>query len=362
MILAGEPMTATKEIPVTDISAYASSLREFVEGICTSPAFCNSPKSCEFLRHIVERTLCDDVASLKERLIGMTLLGRDAGYDTGSDAGVRVRAKEVRKRLLKYNTTLATEARLILDLPVGSYVPRFFEVSTFDAEVVPDTAAVGWPEITVPLQPLPLQYLATPTLAALFLCIICIRWQIAQEHPFTTFWQGVFGDHHAVLYLPDSQNAEGQQAVGFQEVEAATALSNLAGEFHANLNLAQTESHTAMPGEVVLSVGSAATHGMGQNLRSDDSLPSGVLAPDDRAAWLTVINGDQRKVHIGGTDPAAVRALVDQLCKRDTFPEGLEGSLQNGTTTELVMLMPPHAGINVYHKSLPPDPSSVGTQ
>src|ERR1700721_49449 len=155
-------MTATKEIPVTDISAYASSLREFVEGICTSPAFCNSPKSCEFLRHIVERTLCDDVASLKERLIGMTLLGREAGYDTGSDAGVRVRAKEVRKRLLKYNTTLATEARLILDLPVGSYVPRFFEVSTFDAEIVPDTAAVGWPEKTAPFTPLPFQYLLTP--------------------------------------------------------------------------------------------------------------------------------------------------------------------------------------------------------
>lgn len=51
---------------------------------------------------VLDRTLHGNVDELKERLIGIALLGREACYDTGSDAGVRVRANDVRKRLAAY--------------------------------------------------------------------------------------------------------------------------------------------------------------------------------------------------------------------------------------------------------------------
>ena len=56
--------------------------------VCDSAPFKTSPRSCEFLRHIVHRSIAGEVDELKERLIGMSLLGREATYDTGSDADV----------------------------------------------------------------------------------------------------------------------------------------------------------------------------------------------------------------------------------------------------------------------------------
>jgi hypothetical protein len=96
-------MQSYTEIPLSERTQYATNFREALQAVCESPAFRTSPKSCEFLRHIVHRALSGDADELKERLIGMSLLGRAATYDTGSDAGVRVRANDVRKRLAVHN-------------------------------------------------------------------------------------------------------------------------------------------------------------------------------------------------------------------------------------------------------------------
>ena len=88
-----------EEIQLGELSRFASELKAAVEVICKSPPFRTSAKSCQFLRHIVQHTLEGNVDELKERLIGIVLLGRETTYDTGSDAGVRVRANDVRKRL-----------------------------------------------------------------------------------------------------------------------------------------------------------------------------------------------------------------------------------------------------------------------
>jgi hypothetical protein len=70
--------------------------------ILESPFFRSSRRSCEFLRHVVETALKGRADSLKERAIGIEILGRDVSYDPGSDAAVRVRANDVRKRLGSY--------------------------------------------------------------------------------------------------------------------------------------------------------------------------------------------------------------------------------------------------------------------
>src|SRR3984957_11528297 len=96
-------MKSYTQIPLSELTQYTTDFREALQAVCESPAFKSSPKSCEFLRYIVHHALSGDTDELKERLIGMSLLGREASYDTGSDAGVRVRANDVRKRLAAYN-------------------------------------------------------------------------------------------------------------------------------------------------------------------------------------------------------------------------------------------------------------------
>ncbi len=95
-----------------------------LERVCGSVHFRTSKRSCEFLRYVVRVTLDGRTDSLKERSIGIDLLGRDASYDPSSDATVRVRANEVRKRLVSYYGSAAAVGVRIL-LPTGSYVPQF---------------------------------------------------------------------------------------------------------------------------------------------------------------------------------------------------------------------------------------------
>lgn len=76
------------------------------------------------------------------------------------------------------------------------------------------------------------------------------------------------------------------------------------------------------------------------------------LALAHHAALLTITNGAQRSIRIDGTDDAAIGSLIQMLCQRDTFPEELADSLQNGTVTQVVFPMTPHAEMMVFHEPL----------
>ncbi|MGD0443865.1 MAG: hypothetical protein ABSA39_08010 [Edaphobacter sp.] len=312
------------------------------------------------MRHIVHRALNGNTDELKERLIGMSLLGREATYDTGSDAGVRVRANDVRKRLTAYNAKEIRVGRFAFDLPSGSYVPLFFRQATLSLEAeacdqnTSDQAVRYETEV-----PLTLQRLAAPTVIALFLCVICLRWQIAQEHPFTTFWQHVFQGHNVRLYLPPAENTGGLQLVAMQEIQATAPLLNLAGQFHSQLNL--TGDTTAREGEILISIGapseSKSSRAMTDDLSPPDASRLTVIETADgrkifdrtaskiypehggQAALLTISNGPIRSIHIDGTDDASIKSLVRLLCERDTFPEGLADGLADGTTSQVVFPM-----------------------
>jgi TolB-like protein len=59
-------------------------------------------------------------------MIGAEMFGRPVSYDTGSDSVVRVRASEVRKKLAQYYSESSQEKPEVrIELPSGSYVPRF---------------------------------------------------------------------------------------------------------------------------------------------------------------------------------------------------------------------------------------------
>jgi hypothetical protein len=99
-----------------------------MERVLGSREFSASERSCALLRYLVESALDGSGHQLKERTIGADLFGRDAAYDTGKDAIVRVSANGVRKRLLAHyaKAGLAREpGRVQISLPAGSYMLEF---------------------------------------------------------------------------------------------------------------------------------------------------------------------------------------------------------------------------------------------
>ena len=367
-----------EEIEPADFAGYMPELQDALEAICKSLPFSTSPKSCEFLRHIVLHTLGGDADELKERLIGMALLGRKATYDTGSDAGVRVRANDVRKRLNAYNAAGEGGILFTLDLPAGSYIPRFFRFAPVSdpSQALNEKADSESPRFD-PLPPISLQALAIPTLVALFLCTVFMRWQLAQEHPFTAFWQSALDSHRALLYLPPTASDGGRELISINRMEASAPLLSLAGQFHTRFTLTRSPAPsvssddifvTMEPTSVEADVPGSTSASPAPRFPTDrlviENTPGGRQIVDrgtesqrlnipGRAALLTITNGARRSIQIDGTDDAAVSSMVVRLCERDSFPQDLTDSFEAGTITQAVFPMAVQADVIVLHEPMP---------
>jgi hypothetical protein len=103
----------------------ATSIREELDRILSSPEFRTSKRSQDFLKYVVEHALAGRTEMLKERSIGIEVFGRSTDYDPGEDATVRVKAGEVRKRLGLYYAEQGVHDPLRIELPLGTYVPEF---------------------------------------------------------------------------------------------------------------------------------------------------------------------------------------------------------------------------------------------
>jgi hypothetical protein len=93
-----------------------------LRGVLESSSF-NSSKQCQtLLRYLVEQSGQTKEESLKERVIGMEVFGRQPDYNTGDDPIVRARVGEVRKRLAQYYLSEeGSRAKVQIAIPSGSY-------------------------------------------------------------------------------------------------------------------------------------------------------------------------------------------------------------------------------------------------
>ncbi len=107
------------------LSLEPEAIRFQLAQILASPEFRASQRCQEFLRFVVEQSLAGHAGVLKERTIGVEAFGRAADYETNLDGVVRIKASEVRKRLSLYYAGSGKAAKVVIDLPVGSYVPNF---------------------------------------------------------------------------------------------------------------------------------------------------------------------------------------------------------------------------------------------
>jgi len=116
-----------KEANGSSSAPSAAVVREQLKRLLAHPLFMNSKRYPVLLAYTVEQTLLGHANELKERTIGVEAFGREPSYDVNLDPVVRTTAAEVRKRLIQYYYNTDHAGELIIELPLGSYVPSFRE-------------------------------------------------------------------------------------------------------------------------------------------------------------------------------------------------------------------------------------------
>jgi hypothetical protein len=111
------------------LTSNAALVREQVNRLLAHPLFTNSKRYPVLLAYTVEQALLGNAGELKERTIGVEAFGREPSYDVNLDPVVRTTAAEVRKKLIQYYYSTEHAGELVIELPLGSYVPSFRELA-----------------------------------------------------------------------------------------------------------------------------------------------------------------------------------------------------------------------------------------
>lgn len=96
-----------------------------LDAVCCSSSFASSKRCQQFLRYVVLEALEGRGELIKERNIANDVFGKGSEFEPGEDSLVRVKAREVRKRLSDFYR-LSPPSNLRIELPVGGYLPRIY--------------------------------------------------------------------------------------------------------------------------------------------------------------------------------------------------------------------------------------------
>jgi len=119
--------------------------RQAVEEVLASATLARSEQLRSFLRYVCERTLAGNGKEINEYSVAVEALGKPSGFSPAEDSSVRRTAYELRQKLHKYYESEQPHPRVRIDLPKGSYSPKFVDVTEPDVAipVVPREAAPG---------------------------------------------------------------------------------------------------------------------------------------------------------------------------------------------------------------------------
>jgi hypothetical protein len=103
--------------------------RAALEQVLQSTTFLRACQVRNFLRYICEMELAGRAAALHEYLIAVEALGLSMEYSPDDDSSVGRRAFALRQKLQSVYATELAAARVRIEVPKGSYAPRFVRVS-----------------------------------------------------------------------------------------------------------------------------------------------------------------------------------------------------------------------------------------
>lgn len=87
--------------------------------------FLATPRRREMLKYLVEETLAGHGDQLKGYTIGVSVFGRDEGYDPQADPVVRMEARRLRQDLSSYYVDAGRNDPVRITIPKGRYTPYF---------------------------------------------------------------------------------------------------------------------------------------------------------------------------------------------------------------------------------------------
>ena len=103
----------------------ADAVSEQLDRVLASPGFARNERLGRFLRFVVQQKLKGNFAELKETVIGVEVFDRVPGYDTRSDAVVRMEAGKLRARLAEYYAGPGARDAVQIEIPKGAYIPQW---------------------------------------------------------------------------------------------------------------------------------------------------------------------------------------------------------------------------------------------
>jgi hypothetical protein len=121
-------------------SERTAAVRTELNAILKSSYFSGSRRCQDFLEFIVQQALDGNYEYLTERFLGSELFGRPIDYETGTDSIVRVRANDVRRRLVQYYSDGHGGSQVVIELVSGNYVPEFHWKEPKPASAAPEVA------------------------------------------------------------------------------------------------------------------------------------------------------------------------------------------------------------------------------
>ncbi|MGE5645020.1 MAG: hypothetical protein ACM336_04430 [Acidobacteriota bacterium] len=102
--------------------------RAELQRILDSRQFRRAPKLQKLLTLVCEYYFAGRATEINEFLIAGEAFDRRTDFDPSQDSIVRVQAREARRRLREYYQGEGRRSRLVLDIPIGSYIPTFTPV------------------------------------------------------------------------------------------------------------------------------------------------------------------------------------------------------------------------------------------
>jgi len=100
-------------------------VRQHVDRVLGSPTFQQVDRLKRFLTFIALEALAGRSDQLKEYVIGVQVFGKEESFDPRTDPIVRVQARRLRARLVRYYRDEGQHDEIIIELPKGGYAPVF---------------------------------------------------------------------------------------------------------------------------------------------------------------------------------------------------------------------------------------------
>ncbi len=116
----------------------ADKIRIQLNRILDHSYFADSERSRDFLRYVVEETLSGREKFIKGYTIALEVLNQDESFDPQMNSIVRMQAARLRRSLEHYYLTEGKNDLIRIEIPKGSYIPKFIKVADTPIDKTPE--------------------------------------------------------------------------------------------------------------------------------------------------------------------------------------------------------------------------------